>query len=273
MEQHTEQIPKYTLVICSCDAYQDAWMPLFTLLDRYWQGIRQIPIVLNTETLTYKYEGMNILCPQLYASTPRPQSVPWSRRLRETIKQAVHTEQVLIFFDDYFLRSPVDTERLKICSDFMAANSNVGFITLFPIVPPYTPEPDYPWLVKRPKNAPYILNFQVGLWRKDRLIHFLRNHESPWYFERWGSLRARRYPDDFYAALAVDGRHLMFDYLASKEGLSGGMWFPDTQKLFDKENINLDLSIRGIIPEGWKAPVRRRNWFKTAWNIFLSLRP
>ncbi len=273
MEQQTEQIPKYTIVICSCDAYQDTWMPLFTLLDRYWAGIRQVPIVLNTETLSYQYEGMNILSPRLYASTPNPQSIPWSKRLRETIKQTVHTEQVLLFFDDYFLRGPVDTERLKICSDYMADNSNAAFIMLFPPPLPYTPTQDYPWLVKRPKDVPYIFNLQVGLWRKDRLLHFLRDHESPWYFERWASRRARRYPDDFYGALAIDGKHLMFDYLASKQGLSGGLWFPGTKELFDKEHIDLDLSIRGVMPEGWKAPVRRRNWFKTAWNIFRSLRP
>lgn len=271
--QQTEQISEYTLVVCSHDAYQDAWMPLFTLFDRYWPGIRQVPIVLNTETLTYQYKGLNIICPQLYASCPNPKVVPWSRQLREILEQSVHTDMVLIFLDDFFLLSTVDKQRLEICCKYMIKHKNIACINLFPPPPPYMATTDYPWLVKREKNSPYLFNLQAGLWRKERLLHFLRDHESPWYFERWGSLRARRYPDDFYVALAINEKHLIFDYQPSIHGLSQGLWRPDTQELFDKEHINIDLSIRGVMPKGWKAPKPRRNWFKTAWNIFRSLRP
>lgn len=261
-----------TVLISSCDSYQDTWIPQFTLLDRYWPDVRQLPIVLSTETLTFKYEGMNILCPQLYVSNPDPRSVTWSRLLRETLEKAVHTELVLIHLDDYFLLSNVDTHRLEICCNYMIERKNIACISLVPVSPPYTATTDYPWLVKRAKNAPYLFSLMTGLWRKDRLLHFLRDHENPWYFERWGSLRARRYPDDFYAALAID-KHPIFDFQCQAYGISSGLWYPGARELFAKENINIDLSIRGIMPEVWKAPVCRRNWFKTAWNIFRSLMP
>ena len=57
---------KYTLLICSNDAYEDAWDPLFILLKRYWLGLENIPIILNTQTKEYKFDGLNIISPQLY---------------------------------------------------------------------------------------------------------------------------------------------------------------------------------------------------------------
>lgn len=271
---NTSKRTSYTVLVCSCDAYRDAWMPLFTLLGRYWPGIDQIPIVLNTETATYLHDKMNIACPQLYTSHPDPQSVPWSQRLRETLEHAVDTDLVLIYLDDFYLRSPVDTERLDVCINLMERNKNIANVGLFSCPPPYTPTEEHPWLVKRNKKAPYLFNLQTGLWRKDRLLYFIRDHESPWYFERWGSLRACRYPDDFYAAVSIDGKEAIFDYWPSKQGLSKGLWLPNTAELFEKEHIDIDLSLRGIMPEDWRAAQKhRRNWFKSAWNIFRSLRP
>lgn len=58
---------------------------------------------------------MNIRSPQLYKEHPDPTEVPWSRRLRETLTQAVFTDQVMIFLDDFYLRSPVREDRLDIC--------------------------------------------------------------------------------------------------------------------------------------------------------------
>jgi len=264
---------KYSLVVCSSDAYSDTWKPHFTLLKKYWNGISEIPIILNTESLKFDFPELNIISPQLFCSKSESQTVSWSRRLRETLDKFVHTEQVIIIFDDYFLRGPVNVEKLSICSDFLFKRQHAAYITLFPPPPPYYQIEDYPWIVKRPKHAPYILNFQVGLWQTNKLIHYLRDHESPWYFERWGSKRARWYSDEFYGVIQLNGEPLMFDYLASKEGISSGLWFPATKELFDKENIDLDLSIRGVMPKNYKAPLPKRNWIKTVWNIFRSLRP
>jgi hypothetical protein len=266
-------IPKYTIVICTCDAYQDAWQPLFTLFDRYWPAIKEVPIVLNTETASYQHEGFNITCPQIYKDHPHPSTIPWSKRLREILLNSVETDLVLLYLDDFYLRSPVNTERLNNCLYFIDEHKNAANIQLYTCPPPYKSTKEYPWLVKREKRAPYLFSLQAGLWRKDRLLHFLRDHESPWYFERWGTIRGRRYPDDFYAMARIDGNQPIFDYVPTEQGLCGGMWRPKTKEFFEKEGIKMEFSIRGIMPEDWQAPRVRRNWFKFAWNIFLSLRP
>jgi hypothetical protein len=261
------------VVICSCDAYEDAWPPLFTLFDRYWPGVKDVPIVLNTETLKYQYDGFNILCPQLYKEHSDIKLVPWSKRLRETLIEAVETDLVLIYLDDFYLRSPVNVERLDSCLRYMDENRNAANILLFTCPLPYTPTKKFPWLVKREKKSSYLFSLQAGLWRKDRLLEFLRDHENPWHFEGWGTIRGRRYPDDFFALVTIDGKQAIFDYWPSMQGLSKSMWLPKTQELFEKEGIKINLSIRGIMPVGWQAPRPRRNWIKTAWNVFRSLRP
>jgi len=242
------------------------------LLKRYWPGFGG-PVVLNTETKTYVDERFNVVYPRLYRGHPDPTSVPWSKRLRETLEQTVKTELLMLFLDDFYVRSPVNTQKLEICLQLMERNQAVANILLSSCPQPYSPTKEYPWLLKRWKKAPSIFGFQSGPCRKECLLHFLRDHESPWYFERWGSLRARRYPDDFYAVAANHGKEGIFDYCPSIHGLSKGLWLGQTGELFKAEGIAVELSQRGVMPIGWKAPRRRRNWLKTAWNIYLSLRP
>lgn len=59
------ELARYTLLICTCDAYADAWPPLFTLFRKYWPGL-DAPIVLNTETRAFEFPGYDIHCPQNY---------------------------------------------------------------------------------------------------------------------------------------------------------------------------------------------------------------
>ena len=264
---------KYTLLICSNDAYEDAWDPLFILLKRYWLGLENIPIILNTQTKEYKFDGLNIISPQLYKKHFNSKMLPWSKILRDTLIKVVKTKLVLIYLDDFFLRSPVNVDRLNKCLEFMEEHPNAANITLATCPQPYSPTEEYPWLVKRSKSAPYLFCLQAGLWRRDRLLHFLRDHESPWYFERWGSLRGRRYLDDFYALTLISEKQAIFDYDASIQGIKQGQWQPETSDLFFKEGIDIDLSKMGIITLNNDKRKIQRNWLKTAWAIFQSLRP
>ena len=262
----------YTLVICSHDPYIDVLPPLFTLFRKYWPGL-DAPIVLNTETGSYRHEGFDIFCPGLFKGHRSPTDVPWSRCLRETLTRAVSTDLVLIYLDDFYLYSPVNESRLAACVAWMRANPRTACVYLSGGVTLQAQRAKHPpWLSKRLKNEPYLFSLQAGLWRRDRLLHFLRDHESPWHFERWGSIRGRRYPDDFYQLAAVAGVPTVFDYCPNL-GLSRGKWFPGAAELFEKERISMDCSIRGFInPNEPPAPCRR-NWFRTAWNIWRSLGP
>ena len=190
---------RYSVVVSSCDHYCDAWPPLFALLRRYWPSI-PTPVILNTETAEFSCAEIGVLCPRLYMAHSHPALVPWSKRLRECLQATVRTDLVLLFLDDFFLRGPVRTDRLETCVELMSREPRIANILLYSCPPPFTPVADKPWLVKRSKRAPYLFSLQTGLWRTEHLLHLLRDHESPWYFERWGSIRGRLSKLVFYAS-------------------------------------------------------------------------
>ena len=55
MEKYMDKI---ALLVNSCDKYEDLWAPFFTLLKKYWNP--EYPIVLNTESKDFNFEGLNI---------------------------------------------------------------------------------------------------------------------------------------------------------------------------------------------------------------------
>ena len=52
---------KLTILVCSCDRYEDLWIPFFTLLRKYW-GSKDVRILLNTESLGFSFDGLEIEC-------------------------------------------------------------------------------------------------------------------------------------------------------------------------------------------------------------------
>lgn len=48
-----------TLLVNSCDSYEDCWNGFFDLLLIQWQDFN-MKVVLNTETKTYSHDGLSI---------------------------------------------------------------------------------------------------------------------------------------------------------------------------------------------------------------------
>lgn len=264
--------PMVTFLVCTCDDYEDSWNPLFTLIKKYWEGF-DLQVVLNTETKSYQHDGFNILAPQLFNTHQNPKQVAWSERLKKTIVEAVNTEFILLFLDDFYLLSKVDTDKLDQCLDIMIENPNIANIQLFPPPTPNNPFKDYEWLVVRKKYAPYYINLQAGLWRKADLLKFLRPHENPWYFERWGSIRVSRYSKIVLALNPLLKNNAIFNYNPLKHGLTDGKWRYDTIKLFKKENISFNYSKRGVFSNKDIISHSKRNYVNSFINICKSLWP
>lgn len=51
-----------TIVVCSCDKYEDLWYPYFEIFKKNWSDCKY-PIVLNTESKNYYHDGLHIQCP------------------------------------------------------------------------------------------------------------------------------------------------------------------------------------------------------------------
>ena len=65
-----------TIIVCSCDAYEDLWYPYFEIFKNQWPDCKY-PIILNTESKTYSHDGLNIKCLNLYTEENK-KNIAWS---------------------------------------------------------------------------------------------------------------------------------------------------------------------------------------------------
>ncbi len=242
------------IVICTCDAYQDALGPLFTLLTRYWPQCKNYKIVLNTESLDYQFDGLEITSFNLYGG--KTEGITWSKRLRDTLEQ-ISSKYVFIYLDDFYLCREVDNDMFNKCVDFLDMHENAANINVHYSPSHKRPLKDFPLLARRSRLSRYLLNLQASIWRRDCLMDCLREHESAWDLERFGSIRAMFSRRDFYTVLTP-----IFYYRPDLHGLSRGKWNPHTPELFNKEGIVIDFSRRGVLQVG--------EWTRPHWNINLQ---
>ena len=84
-----------TILINSCDKYEDAWDPFFKILKTQWPECENYSIVLNTETKIYNCNYLNVknIC--------GGKEKTWSQRLKYTLNQ-IDSDYILYFFRRFF---------------------------------------------------------------------------------------------------------------------------------------------------------------------------
>lgn len=228
-----------TVIVSSCDSYEDTWVPFFKILKAEWPD-RPYPIVLNTESKAFDYEDLNIKTFQFYKPG---QKVSWGKRLIRTLK-SIDTEYILFLLDDFFMLGKVDQTRIEQCLDWMDNDTNIAVFSFYRTHQPNIQDNKYPHFEKRPQNGEYRLNCQAAVWRREKLISYIRPHEDAWQWEVMGSKRSSRYKEDFYSA--IEGEPYVFPYNCEDSGLFHGKWRKGTMSLLNKHHIEIDYSKRGL---------------------------
>ena len=101
---------------------------------------------------------------------------------------------------------------------------------------------------KRSQTGTWRLNTQAALWRRDKLLSYIRPHESAWEWEVYGSERSSRYTEDFYTV--CDAEHRAFLYRDDWGGaIHRGKWTPYAIDLLKENGFEIDYNIRGIETE------------------------
>ena len=254
------------MLVSSCDKYEDAWIPFFTLIGKYWKNC-PYPLYLNTETKKVdQVAGLpvtSISCPY--------QNCTWSKRLIHALKQ-IHSEYVFFMLEDFFLMSSVNQKELDYSVALMDENPNVANINFG--YGKSIESTDYidPIYAKRSRKTGYYLNAQVAIWRRKMLIEILSPYESAWQFELYGSERAKLYPYDF--VIRKDDIPI-FDYhtqLNFNLGIQKGMWMTGNVALFEKEGITVNWENLGFyspekVNKSYDKPPKRS--VKEKWLRFL----
>lgn len=229
-----------TIVVSSCDAYQDLWPAFFALFKRYWPDC-PYSIVLNTETLDFQWEGLDI------RTFHFGKGLAWGKRLKKTLKQ-ISTDQVLLLLDDFFFEAPVDACKLEQCIQWMRQNPEIANFSLFPDYFENIRDERFEGFELRKRVTAYVVNCQAGLWNRKELISLLRNHESAWEFEEFGTIRARYYKRHKKFYILSREAPLVFSYPVGG-AIHRGKWRKDMPAFFRKEHLEADFEKRGFIQE------------------------
>jgi len=187
-----------SMLIGSCDAYSDLWMPFFYQLRKHWPGF-DMPVYISTEAKKFSYDGFDIRYPP--NSTPEP---CWSKRLMWMLQQ-IPTDFVLFMLDDFWIYQDVDVVAIEKVLSYMEQDPKMGFVCM-----QYEPktflgpekmrkkECKYPELMRCMSNDLFRITTQAGIWRRDYLLKILRKNETPWDFEIMANFRSYFYSERIY---------------------------------------------------------------------------
>lgn len=236
---------QYTILVNSTDSFEDCWEPFFKLFSTYWPECSQ-PIVLNTETKDFSWQGLNLKSSKVAEYSGR-KNLTWSECLLNCLDQ-IETDIILYLQEDYFLHAPVDAARIQEYVNLML-KQNIATISLvsFSNSGPFQPT-EHPELWRVGQKADYRISLQASLWKKDALKKYLRKHENPWQLEIWGTKRAHRIRDNFLCVNRdIFNRNAKQILPYKPTGIVKGKWKEDiVVDLFRNHNIHPDYSIRGF---------------------------
>ena len=234
-----------SILVNSCDSYEDCWEPFFFFFLKYGGGLTKLPIVLNTETKGFQYDGLNIV-------TSKPGRVEWGKRYRNSLCK-INTKYVLVMLDDFFIREDVDYEQIEKCIEYMESNKHIGAFSFDPIGKDKYLSKKYKNFCLMPRFTPWRCNTQATIWRKDVLLKAILNVENPWEWEKYGSQRNNYILKDVYIFTLLHHTKMPINYGLSKISdfsIIQGKWLrSDVEPLFNEHDIKIDLSIRGFADE------------------------
>lgn len=215
---------EYSMFICSCDTYSDAWQPFFKLLDKYW-GFKE-DIYLATETKSYP--GVIAL---------NEESLYWSDRIIKALER-VEGEYIFLMLEDYFLKHPVDTKEVqRMFEIFVDKDIDCMHISRYCSFGPFHNEGDIWEILPSKKKFMYRMSLQPAFWKVSSLIKCLKPRTSVWQFELEPVQAGKVYCRSLL-------QHNILDYVYS--GIMRGKWNKEVVDLFKENNIEINYSERGM---------------------------
>ena len=241
-----------TMLVCSCDSYEDTWYPFFKLLKKYWPNCN-MPIILNTETKTYQYEGLRIKCLKKFKN----KNVPYGERMIAHIKE-INTPYTIVMMDDFFLKRPVNEDELVKVINWMENDPRAVVFSFQAIKDDLNKASEkYLGYNKRPVYGEYKFNFQAAVWKTDYLLKSWKKHETPWEWETIANCRSFTDKYDFYSIQSDDNTPIDYGFKNSGMGVYRGKWVLDSvEELFKENDIDIDFTKRGLYTIDDKKTVR-----------------
>lgn len=255
----------YSILINTCDKFEDCWNPFFKLWSIYWPNCKG-NVYLNTEYKDYRFPGLNIIpIKGCVGKKYKGKFATWSQCLKWALDN-IDTDIVLYMQEDYFLTGIVKNELVEHYVEWLSFHPEISCIHLTDQGIPGEKDYGSEHLFEGRKDFFSYLSCQAAIWHKKDLLSLIREYETAWNFEWWGSRRAQY---GGYKFLTIDKSYLYINgpiipYLCT--GIIGGKWYPPVVSLFKKHDIHLDFNQRGFYNPNKKATIKER--LKTKWSIY-----
>jgi hypothetical protein len=223
--------PSIPLLVISCDRYADVWQPFFTIFFRQWPAC-PFAVHLGTNHATYPDPRVRMI----HVGDDRS----WASGVRSML-DALGTEHVLIFLEDFLIEEPVDDAMVRrLAAIAVAEKERVASVRLSPLPPPSrvpeAPLPQYPELGIVAPRTPYRVSAQPAIWRTDVLRRLLVPGFSAWQFEEIGTQMSEQMREEFWGPFRPS---VIYDH-----GIEKGKWKPEGLRICRELGVPVDLAAR-----------------------------
>ncbi len=168
-----------SVLVVSCDEYDDLWTPFFTLFFRYWPDCPYSVYLCANATF---YEDPRVTTLLIGADTS------WSSNLKRCLER-FPAKYIILLQEDFLFTKLVDTRRICELVDY-SRTRRAACLRLFPSPPPEKTMTDNPGVGEILRGAAYRVSLQSAIWEKAALYELLEEGESPWDLEDFGSKRS-----------------------------------------------------------------------------------
>lgn len=238
-----------TIVVNTCDAYDDVLGIFFHALHEFWPDC-PYPVVINTESKSYDHPA------RVHNHDSHSGADDWGDRLRSTLS-SIDTEFVLMLYDDFILDGPVNNLRVQAALQLLQSQSQAVVSYLIKTNLPLKLQRSSGMFVALKDKADYRLNSAPAVWRKQALMNYTAAGDTPWAWEVFGSYRTWGDGRVFYTlAPNLDD---IYPYNHAKGGaIYRGKWVKDVvQQVANKYDLNIDWSLRGFSSD---TVFEKRSW-------------
>ena len=255
-----------TIVINTCDAYSDVWELFFKAFEEYWKDC-EYKIVLNTEKL--KCNLSNVITHNFNETSTLDN---WGKRFKQTL-QDIDSDFVIMLYDDFILEENVNQNKIKQCITWLEDEKNKNICAFYFIHSQNKNIDDrkFDGFECLPLKAEYKLNSAPAIWRRERLINFINDNDSPWAWELFGSYRTYNKQSIFYSVKKEYEDIYPYNY-SMGGAIYRSKWVSSVVvPLVEKYKLDLDLSSRGLTDKIGKSNKRTLKWkidfFKTGYKM------
>lgn len=240
---------KYSVLVNTCDKFEDCWNPFFQLFSLYWQDYKGT-IYLNTEYKDYSFSSLDIIPVKgCVGKKINGRYATWSQCLKWAL-DSIPEDIILYLQEDYFLKSQVQTSMINDAVKLMLENRDIKCIHLTDQGCPAFGSSAYEGYDQCVLHDKYRVSCQAALWYKDELYSLLREWENAWEFEQFGSKRSAILNHTYIAVSPKVVKKDSFEILPYVfTGIVKGRWYEETIPLFEKHGIVMDWSKRGLLSE------------------------